>query len=167
MNHCLICNIETKNPKFCSSSCSAKYNNKNINKQEFFCSHCKTSIGLGYKFKNKKYCDICRPICTKNKDWSNVTIEQHFSKLSTYQAHARIRSLARAIYKKSNKQKYCSVCGYNKHYEVCHIKGIASFDRNTPIATVNDIDNLISLCPNCHWEFDNNILSLDDIKKSV
>jgi hypothetical protein len=28
MNTCLQCNIETKNPKFCSCSCSAKYNNK-------------------------------------------------------------------------------------------------------------------------------------------
>lgn len=51
--------------------------------------------------------------------------------------------------------KYCNVCGYDKHYEVCHIKSIASFKSNTSVSIINDLTNLIALCPNCHWEHDN------------
>jgi len=39
---------------------------------------------------------------------------------------------------------------------VCHIKAVSDFDENTPIVIINSIDNLMALCPNCHWEFDNN-----------
>jgi len=31
---CLECNIETENPKFCSKSCSAKFNNKKFPKRK-------------------------------------------------------------------------------------------------------------------------------------
>ncbi len=96
------------------------------------------------------------------KDWSKVTIEQHFGKLKTFQAHARIRSLARAKFLKEKPEiKSCEHCSYNKHYEVCHKKAISDFDKTTTsIAVVNDIANLIALCPNCHWEYDNGLLSI-------
>ena len=32
---------------------------------------------------------------------------------------------------------------------------IHSFNENSLVSEVNDISNLIPLCPNCHWEFDN------------
>ena len=51
--------------------------------------------------------------------------------------------------------KSCEQCGYDKHVEVCHIKPIQSFPSQTAIDIINDISNLIVLCPNCHWEFDN------------
>lgn len=49
----------------------------------------------------------------------------------------------------------CSKCGYDKHYEVCHIKGIKDFPLTATIGEVNHPSNLIPLCPNCHWEMDN------------
>lgn len=52
----------------------------------------------------------------------------------------------------------CEVCGYDKHFELCHIKSVSSFDNNTPIKVVNNLNNLIALCPNCHWEFDHNLM---------
>lgn len=51
--------------------------------------------------------------------------------------------------------KKCEKCGYDKHVEVCHIKPIHSFDLETSLEVINDKNNLIILCPNCHWEFDN------------
>lgn len=54
----------------------------------------------------------------------------------------------------------CSNCGYDKHVEVCHIKSISSFNNESKISEINDISNLILLCPNCHWELDNGILKL-------
>ena len=45
-----------------------------------------------------------------------------------------------------------------QHYEVCHIKGISDHGLDTTIGEINDIHNLIALCPNCHWEMDNGLL---------
>jgi predicted restriction endonuclease len=54
----------------------------------------------------------------------------------------------------------CSVCGYSRHFEVCHVRSIQDFPENTPMSVVNSVDNLVALCPNCHWEFDHGVLSL-------
>ncbi|MFZ8310550.1 HNH endonuclease [Staphylococcus aureus] len=52
------------------------------------------------------------------------------------------------------------MCGYAKHYEVCHIKAINQFDSNTRLSEVNDINNLVALCRNCHWELDHGLISI-------
>jgi predicted restriction endonuclease len=54
----------------------------------------------------------------------------------------------------------CEVCGYNTHVEVCHIKSVSSFSDDTLITEINSIDNLVGLCPNHHWEFDNGKIKL-------
>lgn len=77
-----------------------------------------------------------------------------------YQASARIRELARGVYKNSGRPKYCLVCNYDAHYEVCHIIGISEFPEDTLVSVVNHIDNLIAMCRNHHWELDNGILKL-------
>lgn len=71
-----------------------------------------------------------------------------------------IRADARIAYEKSDRPKCCSICGYDKHYEVCHIKAVSDFSDDTPIPEINSISNLIALCPNHHWEFDNGILHI-------
>jgi hypothetical protein len=35
---------------------------------------------------------------------------------------------------------------------------LTSFPLETPISVVNALDNLVGLCRNCHWEFDNGLL---------
>lgn len=77
-------------------------------------------------------------------------------------ARSAIQRLARKIYDKSSKPKKCVVCGYDKHYEVAHIKFVSSFDDNALISEINDIDNLIALCPNHHWEYDNDNLDINE-----
>jgi HNH endonuclease len=56
--------------------------------------------------------------------------------------------------KHSNKERICK-CGYSKHVEICHIKEVKSFPDDAKIKEINDPSNLLYLCPNCHWEFDN------------
>lgn len=51
--------------------------------------------------------------------------------------------------------KKCSKCGYDKHFQICHIKSISSFPDDTMLSEINNISNVVALCPNCHWEFDN------------
>jgi hypothetical protein len=57
----------------------------------------------------------------------------------------------------------CQGCNYSKHVELCHIKPITSFDENTELGVVNDPENILVLCRNCHWEFDNNQLLIENI----
>lgn len=77
-------------------------------------------------------------------------------------ARSIIQKNARQVYWNSDKPKHCIVCGYSNHIEVAHVKSVSSFDDNSLICEINDIDNLIGLCPNHHWEYDNNILDLSD-----
>lgn len=75
-------------------------------------------------------------------------------------ARSTIRKNAQQVFAKFNPHPKCSICGYDKHIEVAHIKAVSEFDDNTPIKVINSIDNLIALCPNHHWEYDNGILEL-------
>lgn len=90
------------------------------------------------------------------KELSLYTKEELFSRRENYQsARSSIRKNATDTYKNSDKPKCCLVCGYSKTYEVAHIKGVADFNGNSLISEINDISNLIALCPNHHWEYDN------------
>lgn len=152
---CLNCGSETNNPKFCSSACAARYNNRVFPKkqrQRFYCKACGAETGY-----RRTYCKNCDP--TKPRDYSDVTIAEIRSR-ATYQANAWIRKLARRAYYNSDKPQCCNICGYSKHFEVCHVKPIQDFPNETYVSEVNSLDNLVALCPNCHWEFDHGILSL-------
>jgi hypothetical protein len=76
---------------------------------------------------------------------------------SKKKAATRIRSRARAY---TNTDKPCVNCSYDKHVEVCHIKNVADFPLTSTLNEINSSENLILLCRNCHWEFDNGMLRL-------
>jgi hypothetical protein len=152
---------------FCSRAC---YNNSKIGlepihltlanktkeRKEYFCDRCNKSLGIGHNtVKTKKLCLECN----KNYvDWSKITISDLKAKYDINAFHARLRQLSRSNYLNSDKPKMCCNCGYNKHYEVCHIKDVRFFEETDSIAQVNHVDNLIGYCRNCHWEFDNGLL---------
>ncbi|MEO8392532.1 MAG: HNH endonuclease [Chloroflexota bacterium] len=77
-----------------------------------------------------------------------------------YQVSAHLRTIARSEYTKANLPRVCANCGYAKHVEICHVKAINSFSEETPVAVINDLTNLVALCPNCHWELDHGLLVL-------
>lgn len=151
---CTNCKKETKNKKFCSRNCAATYNNKKYPKRTKTvskCIICDTTIP-----HRRKYCTKHNP---NYKDWNSITLGQLIDERK-YQKHSKIRTLSKKAYDSSNSPKQCKICGYNKHYEVCHIKPISSFSNDTPISIVNALTNLVALCRNCHWELDNGIISL-------
>lgn len=157
MTKCLTCNEDTSNPKFCSRSCAAIYNNKLFPKKKRIRKLYKCIVCDVQMTNDRKYCDEHNP---QKVDWSKVTIaDTLYTNTYASNSYARIRDNAKCLYKRSDKPKKC-LCGYDKHYEVCHIKAIKDFDKNTPISVVNSLNNLVALCPNCHWEFDHNILHL-------
>jgi hypothetical protein len=150
------CNNITENPRFCSSSCAAKLTNKEVIKRKKtskLCIECGT-----YHYRRSKYCsEKCNTF--DYIDWETKSISD-LHNLRSYQISSRIRELARQVYRNSSNPKYCINCGYNKHYEVCHIKAIKDFDKSAKISEVNNLSNLVSLCRNCHWEFDAGFLKL-------
>lgn len=170
-NICLNCGKEilcsdgeklsnVKKKKFCNQSCAASYNNRNRQKRKYYCEKCGNLIGEGYvEYHKRKYCDKCTP---NYKDWSKITYGE-MKNLRKYQVNSRIRELARKVYVENDGSKICQRCGYDKHIEVCHIKGISEFSDDTPISVINDFSNLIGLCPNCHWELDYGDLTIDEI----
>jgi hypothetical protein len=148
------CGKETTNPKYCCKSCAAIVNNAIFPKKTrkpHYCKYCGAEI-----FGRTTVCGDCNP---SKVDWSKITYDQ-ISSRPAYQKNSRIRTLARKLYQNSNKPQKCMMCGYDKHFHVCHIKPISSFPGHTAISTINDLDNLVALCPNHHWEFDHNILTL-------
>ena len=151
MNNCLNCSNETSNPKFCSRSCAASFNNRHSpkkKKKENFCDSCSTTLPT-----RNKYCKECR----KPKD---ITLKEAiYQKHHKSSAYALVRARARAAAKKAD---WCSCknCGYDKHVEIAHIKAISEFPDETLISEVNDLSNLVPLCPNCHWEYDRGRLTI-------
>lgn len=149
--NCVHCNKETNNPKYCSRSCSATHTNTSHPKRKPTgkCKTCAKVIHKGKRFCSKE----CKPIHISDIKLQDIIYTNHHKS----SAFALVRSHARQTAKKLGFNK-CSKCGYDKHFEVCHIKAIASFPLDTLISVINNPNNLVPLCPNCHWEHDHNLM---------
>jgi 5-methylcytosine-specific restriction endonuclease McrA len=162
MKVCLLCNAEITGKyasKFCSSSCAAKYNNVRFPKRSVPKHYCVCGKEIN---KRTKQCAGCR-----NKQRVEKTLMYTIGQLkSLYKENfagvaAKMRGYSKYKYLKSGKPLVCFNCGYSKHVEVCHIKAVASFSDSATMEEVNNLDNLVALCPNCHWEFDHGLLFLN------
>lgn len=164
---CRHCNVEFEKAQknmykstthFCSRSCSNSYNNHKFPRRTKSgkCKICSAAIGAA-----RTYCHECwhtqKPL---GREWESVTLGQ-IKLTAKYQAHAVVRQLARSIYFRSGSPTCCFICGYSLHIDVCHKKSIASFSDDDLVSRINDIENLVALCKNHHWEFDSGFLSLD------
>lgn len=78
-------------------------------------------------------------------------------------ARTSIRKIAQKNYDNAGLPYVCAICGYSNHIEIAHIKAVSEFDDNTLISEIDNSSNLIGLCPNHHWEFDNGLLTKEYI----
>lgn len=174
--NCITCQGELKRrdqKKFCSRSCAAKHNNvvspkRKSSKRSAQCRGCDNII---YRNKNgtlNAFCSTCRD---QRKHYRNGvdrderTIEEVIVRKGTNKFD-QIRDHAYRLYKKERANPSCERCGYTKHIEICHIKSVSSFPLETKLKVVNARENILILCPNCHWEFDHDQLNLDEIKSA-
>lgn len=138
---------------FCSSACSAKFNNRvPKRKRSKVCKLCDQLI-----LAHETYCEMCAISSRFLSSLSNKTLcEVIASKKSTNTTnrYTGIRRNARSSYISSGRPMICSVCGYDHHVEICHLKDISSFSLNTFVSEINAYDNLTAFCPNHHWEYD-------------
>lgn len=155
------CLKETTNPKFCSKSCACKYNNVKFPKRKTN-KKCITCGSIVKSWRHSR-CALHHDEYIKNK-FENKTIGEYRNSLSVKGKHpswlhAHIRYHAGVKFKHLKLQP-CAICGYKKHVELAHIRPIHSFPNDTLLSEVNHPTNIIQLCPNCHWEFDNKLIYL-------
>lgn len=160
MSTCLICNSEHNNPKFCSRSCAAIFNNKKHPKRKAERIPCKRKecVNLILKSTKNKYCNKeCKPIVING----NKTMKEMLDTSNCHRAtiHSKIRESARRVAKKLG-LKQCHICSYNLHVEICHLKSISSFSLEVPISIINHPNNLVALYRNHHWEQENGYLTI-------
>lgn len=151
--NCINCQKVTSNPKYCSRSCSAVISNRISPKRrpEGQCLSCNVSISTVHRF-----CSKCAPI----KPTRDMTLQEAvYVRHGRPSAFALVRTRARSIAKRLHMTS-CAFCDYNKHVEIAHIRAISDFSLDTMLSIVNDPDNLIALCRNCHWELDHGLLKV-------
>lgn len=94
---------------------------------------------------------------------SELTKKDLFESRKNWQsARSAIAKDARRVFYSNGDKKKCLVCGYSKHIEVAHIKSVNMFNDSVKIKDINKKENLVGLCPNHHWEFDNDILIIPE-----
>lgn len=168
-NKCLYCSSdilcinrklnEVKIKKFCNTSCAASFNNAGSRKHgdaPVFCA-CGNS-----KTKKSNKCKKCR-IEDQSKNYEQKTLLESCNKKAIYTASKfnEIRSKARAKLIKLGVEKKCKFCTTDEFIdilEVAHIKGIREFSEDTKIEEVNNISNLMYICPSHHRMFDKKLI---------
>lgn len=147
-NKCENCGELTKNPRFCSRSCAGKRPNPKRRKSKP-CPDCGSPIHI--KRTRCKTCFIALKSAGKQYKYQST--------------HAKIRGAARQI--TGTRIQKCILCGYDKFVETCHVRSVSSFKEDDMLSVINDPSNLILLCPNCHWEFDHKMVTLERLELSV
>jgi len=157
-----------KTNNFCSHSCSAAFSNKGVqhNKPKLrICKECNSKYTFKQGSNTVNRCNSCYIKHVKHSD--NIKTMTLFEYKNNYDMsnkhqsllYARIRQFTKS-WLKDLKNKPCSICGYDKHVELHHIKPISEFDDDATLGEINSSDNVIQLCPNCHWEVDNGVTEL-------
>lgn len=152
MNCAQCSNPTTVNTKFCSHSCSATYHNliKAKRRVEGKCKKCFVPISTSRKYCLQHKGTRVR-VAFKNSNVHKLTLAE------VAQQHSSIRNHARRVLR--HIPQVCCNCGYDKHVQAAHKKAIILFDPSSLISEINSPDNLMWLCPNCHWEYDHGLLA--------
>ena len=148
---------------FCSRSCAASYNNTilKVKIPQEYCQCCNKNLTKRYRKEL-----FCSYICKIEFNMKNTTLATTYKHKTRTSAYSNIRSSARA-YSTYFYPTQCMICGYDKHYEVCHIQPLTTLKDNEPIYNINKLSNLIHLCPNCHWELDKQNSNIEKVKEVV
>lgn len=133
--------INRGNAHFCSINCSSSFNNSFKNKvtNDYVCKHCSQNFK---SVNNSKYCStLCKQKNYRLKKKSGNPFDKQLEKII--------------------KLYNCEICSWNDApRDSHHILPVSKGGKST-------IDNLISLCPNCHRKAHYNLFSQDYLLKIV
>lgn len=164
MNNCLHCGADTANPKYCSWSHAAIHTNQQAPKRRLTrkCPECETLIPADRQ--------SCAVHGKRKADYRILTVAQLKAKdaiknPSYYRGY--LNSITRL--RNAHRPRICQPCGYDKHVEYCHKQPIIVFLDFTAVQDVSGPENILVLCPNCHWEYDHGLLTtnpaLNDLRE--
>jgi len=159
---------------FCSE-CLEYRKSKSIfrsEKKEHHCV-CGQQYFLNLRHRSKKYCEECKlknsptPRALKSDVIKQTSYKEYLERASVKNSHpswksAHVRGFNRTWNKDLTKLP-CQVCNYSTHVELAHIKAVSDFPEETRLGVINDPSNILVLCRNHHWEFDNGIKTINDI----
>lgn len=129
-----------KTGNFCSSSCSATWNNKKRCKKKYHCLYCLAELN-----HNKKFCSY---ICKSELTYINHIANWKTGKISGNAGLGKLsKHVRRYMIQKSNNQ--CSSCGFNTPHPVSGEPPLQVDHKDGDWAN-NQEKNLRVLCPNCH-----------------
>jgi uncharacterized protein YbaR (Trm112 family) len=163
--------------RFCDRVCSGYFNGKaKIQKTgleiQRVCPECLSTFSVVRKANNNvftkhTYCNECARVRRLISRGNNPERIENRTKGDLFIASKNWQSARGAIRKhaelvcKQNKVRYrCKICEYAIHVEICHIIAVKDFPDTATLKEINSIDNLVMLCPNHHWEFDNGLFTL-------
>lgn len=169
MNDCLQCNNKTENPRFCSRSCAAKYNNTRTPKRQLegSCLICNTKIS-----STLKYCSsLCRKTArVASRRTDQETKEANVKAVISYRKRTKIKAVTYLGGK-------CKLCGYDKCPEALHFHHIDPKQKDFSVSKSGntrawnkvklEIDKCILLCANCHTEVHAGVSKLPEICSST
>jgi hypothetical protein len=152
---------------FCTRTCAAISNNKLVPKRSLISRICRDCNNLFIPVNStvsKKVCRPCREI--KKNSLKLLSVKDYLATGNWSNLHPQhlfngVRSLCRRW--NIDLPKICQVCGYTNHTEMAHIRAVTDFPDTAILGDINSPNNILILCPNHHWEFDNNLLALADI----
>jgi hypothetical protein len=167
---------EVKKKRFCNRSCAAKFNRNRLDSGRIpptgKCELCQVKIEFKRQkvggYRRRKYCGRCYSVVKAKQMGADLYIAERtkgevFQNSKNWQcARSMIRRHAYRAYFASGGEHKCLVCGYDKFVEVAHRKSVSDFNDDALISEINDIRNLVALCRNCHWEFHNGLLVIDN-----
>lgn len=172
---------------YCSQSCAGKASNRKagdrarrkLKDSNAKCLTCKEPIPFkkGSSLNTSLSRKFCSNKCKYESDifqkpieefkWFGRTKGELFKARKSWQsARTEIRKISQKVFDREGLDKKCQKCGYDKHFEVAHIKAVSDFGDEEKIGDICNKNNLIAFCPTHHWEFDNGILSISECEKS-
>lgn len=175
---CLFCNktfIRNKrlivDRAYCSQKCSCSVINSTINRKKGrTCTACGASFVKKTINSSVSHCEGCVELSSKEKHDKirNMTIREYYSTLAWKARHPQhkwnhIRKMCRT-WNQNLIKNGCQVCGYVNHVEMAHIIPVSSYAETGTLGEVNSPENIYILCPNHHWELDNNLITPEQIK---
>lgn len=168
---------EVRKTNFCSKDCYAKFktnefHGKPPSKLIKKCRKCSSRYVVEPGVSSYHKCASCLAEQRKYKFRCMGLTKGHYKNLPSVNGKSfppmnpHIRLLCK-FWNKNLTALPCQKCGYSKHIELCHIKSVASFPDDALLGEINNPNNILVLCRNCHWEFDNGLLTITDIPQRL
>lgn len=141
---------------FCSKSCSASFNNTKHPKRNLKgkCKKCKVITS-----SSRTYCKTC--FQNNKNDYSKITLQELKQICGSRNSYSTtLRYNARKILANAGLLSKCFFCPYKTKVHAHHIRPVSTFPLTSALNEVNNLNNLIGVCPNCHTDIHEGVLLL-------